>query len=1281
MTRRSTVVVGWKTCLQASALATVIGWIATSGTESPAIAQSQDTATSRAEQPPDGSPQPGTRGGTRGRRFGAPSAFEVLQRAEVREDLKINDDQSKKIDELASEFDNQRRELGSAFRAGSSAEDLQKAGEQIREKSDALRRDAEIQVKEVLTAEQFRRYGQIKLQIAGISELRQPETADSLKLTEAQRVEVSKARDEADAKMRALGLFGSSETRQKISEERDAALLAILTAEQKVAWQAALGTPLAATKPAADDRKSAEKKSADESVARPNVDATAPKAGKDVVADFAGTKEGATGVTNSESQERTLSFSFRFAPWEMVLRRFAEEAGLTLDMNDVPPGTLNHYDHQKYTPAEALDVLNGYLLRRGFILVRRDRFLVVINIDNGIPPNLIPQVSAAELPKRGRNELLSVVFPLTDADAKTAAEDVKELLGPQGKVVPLTKVNRLLVTDIGTNLQRINELLTGLGVVEDAKGTGFRSFKLVHVTAVDAERMIRDLFNLPARGSATRAAALAATTRPQLTSDRRDDRDRDRGGRGGWDWRGGGGRWGDSNGGQTAPAPAATPAPVASVSKIQLTIDTRTNTLLVTASGEDLHLIEQAIKTIDVAEGGSAVQSPIGRRSNQPQVEVYPVENADIQVVVDMIDATVPGLTLRTDAKTRRINVFATPEEQEQVRNIVKQLDGGAGESVTVIQLHKTEPLAAATSLRNLFSANRTDPPSIEADSLGRRLMVRGSPEQVAQIRKLLADLGEEGDGLNLAARSSGGPIRTVAPGSRSAEELVELAQRLMPQSEGSFLRVVPPSSIAGPSFRLRDIDEPVNRGSRQFRRVPALPESEVDSIESPENDSPRQPQRMRRTEAPNREEIERLSRELEAALEDLDDTVVDEQDDSPAETTVDRIEAEKGEASATDAADPEAEEVRITSYDGKVIIASENLKALDQLERLLQSLAQTASRKTRWTVYYLRSADATETATILGSLFPAGSVTQPSSSSSSGLFSGFRGGIASLGSSLMDATGLGSMGQSGSLRILPETRSNALFIAGPDDQVKQVLEALEVLDAAQLPPSLKDRAPRRIAVEHADVDDVAAIVRDVYKEELEPPQAANPMQGGRGGGGFNPLAMLMGGGGNQNTKQRGVQLTIGVDRRTSTLIVSASDQLFRQIEDLVQSLDDSAQEARRTVRVESIRTGSSELVETALKPLLGKVSVSSTGRAAPTNGSTGGPPPGVGGSSGSDDSRRAFFQQMMMERMMQGGGGSSFGRGGNGTDGGGRRSGFGQGGDSGGRGFGGGRRSRSGNN
>jgi len=229
------------------------------------------------------------------------------------------------------------------------------------------------------------------------------------------------------------------------------------------------------------------------------------------------------------------------------------------------------------------------------------------------------------------------------------------------------------------------------------------------------------------------------------------------------------------------------------------------------------------------------------------------------------------------------------------------------------------------------------------------------------------------------------------------------------------------------------------------------------------------------------------------------------------------------------------------------------------------------------------------------------------------------------------------------------------------------------------------------IALEHADVNDIAEIVRDVYKEQMEGGQMpqAGGQQGGNRGGPMNPMAMFMGNG--QQPQQpggprRGVQLSIGVDTRTNRLVVSASEALFRHVEDLVLSLDESANQARRTMRVVSLQNANSAVVQQTLGSLMKKVSSNSparttrpTGNANPSsNGNNTTPatqtpaaPAPTNDNSDTTNAAAQLFQQQMMMRMFQGGGGG-FGGGGFGGNGGGRGGRGGGGGGRGGNNFGG---------
>jgi hypothetical protein len=339
--------------------------------------------------------------------------------------------------------------------------------------------------------------------------------------------------------------------------------------------------------------------------------------------------------------------------------------------------------------------------------------------------------------------------------------------------------------------------------------------------------------------------------------------------------------------------------------------------------------------------------------------------------------------------------------------------------------------------------------------------------------------------------------------------------------------------------------------------------------------------------------------------------------------------------------------------------------KSLDQMETIIEQLALAIPPRTTWTVYYLRSAEVTETAAMLEQLFPSSSVTTSIGNDGS-FFGGLTSSISSLGGSLVDAAGLSTLTTSSTtLRIIPELRSNSLFVSGPVDQVRQVEEMLRVLDADDLPQTLRDRVPRMIPVEHANVVEVANIVKDVYRDYLEDANERNSRQ--------NPLAAMMGGGGNsRSNNNRGnapssVKMTIGVDTQTSNLVVSASDSLFRQVEEMVAELDKEAFEARRTVQVVNVNEANAVVVQQALTALLPNVSISTTSSNDRGSSNNNDNRPSWGGGGSDDAERQARIQAYMQSRNQGGDSSRSFG----GDSGRSFGSGFSRGGDS-GRSFGG---------
>ncbi|HID23055.1 MAG TPA: hypothetical protein EYP14_11730, partial [Planctomycetaceae bacterium] len=142
-----------------------------------------------------------------------------------------------------------------------------------------------------------------------------------------------------------------------------------------------------------------------------------------------------------------------------MLERFAELAGLSLVMDVAPPGTFSYFDQRPYTVTEALDLINRVLLSQGFLLIRNKQFLVLVNIEEPIPANLVQELSEDELGNRADNELVRLSLDLNYAQPEAIAKSISSLQSKVGTATPLASLRKLLVTDLVVNLRRIVPLV------------------------------------------------------------------------------------------------------------------------------------------------------------------------------------------------------------------------------------------------------------------------------------------------------------------------------------------------------------------------------------------------------------------------------------------------------------------------------------------------------------------------------------------------------------------------------------------------------------------------------------------------------------------------------------------------------------------------------------------------------------------------------------------------------------------------------------------------------
>ncbi|MEM6798995.1 MAG: hypothetical protein AAF589_05725, partial [Planctomycetota bacterium] len=100
----------------------------------------------------------------------------------------------------------------------------------------------------------------------------------------------------------------------------------------------------------------------------------------------------AVAPTPETDGEVRLSFNFRYQPWQDVLDWLAEQADLSLVLESPPPGTFNYQDSRIYDIGQALDIINSVLQTKGYTLVRKGRMLLLVNLEDGVPPNMVTDV-------------------------------------------------------------------------------------------------------------------------------------------------------------------------------------------------------------------------------------------------------------------------------------------------------------------------------------------------------------------------------------------------------------------------------------------------------------------------------------------------------------------------------------------------------------------------------------------------------------------------------------------------------------------------------------------------------------------------------------------------------------------------------------------------------------------------------------------------------------------------------------------------------------------------
>jgi type II secretory pathway component GspD/PulD (secretin) len=173
------------------------------------------------------------------------------------------------------------------------------------------------------------------------------------------------------------------------------------------------------------------------------------------------------------SESQSYYFEFRDKPWPAVFLWLTELSQLPLINNFQPTGTFTFIppSHRtRYTLEEITDILDDALHGQNLMLVRREFSLIIMPTDEQpkSPPKLMLS-RPDQLRWHHRSEVITLLYPLTNLNARAIVPDSKKMLGPSGDVRAIEKTNQLVMWGKVADLRRVHEMIRALEQGKAAK--------------------------------------------------------------------------------------------------------------------------------------------------------------------------------------------------------------------------------------------------------------------------------------------------------------------------------------------------------------------------------------------------------------------------------------------------------------------------------------------------------------------------------------------------------------------------------------------------------------------------------------------------------------------------------------------------------------------------------------------------------------------------------------------------------------------------------------------
>ena len=669
---------------------------------------------------------------------------------------------------------------------------------------------------------------------------------------------------------------------------------------------------------------------------------------------------------------------------------------------------------------------------------------------------------------------------------------------------------------------------------------------------------------------------------------------------------------------------------------LSISVDPSSNRLIVNGTPSAHATFKEVAAIVDVEPSGSETGM------ERTFLRSYPVmtdpEMAK-KVVETMLDGTTA--TIGQNEVTGAIVLRGTEAQHKIAAEIIQTIQGESG-STKIVELENasaTDILSAVNSLLNITAASTAENPNaprLLANTSQNFIVIHGTPQEIFNISQMIAQL-DQAQGRDPNRIRTNARVIELSPDKR--DELLETVEDYWPSTgRKNSLRIIMPDE---------KVQDKLKKGRRKI-----TPMDTSTGVESPSDYA-------FRTVAFQEAIVQPTAPENSAV------------ESTQPETNSSRYFPPKEVKSVPGA------ELSIKSTPFGVLIESDDLDALDDLEDIFRSQAQEDGLDQGLTVFYLKFRKAVYVKSELEQMF---GLSSSSGSSGSGLMSGIVDNMAGggtgdllgglLGGSSATSSG-GAIELTGDVQIGSSVPLNLLYISGATaSDLEYIQDAIDLFDQPSAPqnPELVGQA-YSIPILHRSPEGVFNQVSSLMADYISDGESAESEQGG-GENGINQMAKMMrgmtGGGEDQSesSSEESPKVRISLDEETSQILVIGPEFIYQQILKLVEAIDTpdlSQPKPYEVLPAKFFSAGAMEIIKNSYGTKIAIVQAASnsdsdSGKQAQEGGS-GQRSPDANESKASEAQQRQQQQAAEFFRNLRRGGG------GGGDGGGGRQRGFGGGG------------------